>query len=153
MNVPPTVIVDLDGTVALHVLPDGGLLRHHHDYRAVGWDLPNPPVITTVVALRDAGHQIIFCSGRPVHDDRGRDIGALSYGWLAKHLGSWALDCPLFMRAAGDKRPDDIVKREIYQRFIQDRYDVVLALDDRDRVVAMWRSLGVTCLQVAPGDF
>jgi probable HAF family extracellular repeat protein len=27
------------------------------------------------------------------------------------------------------------------------------AFDDRNRVVDMWRSLGLTCLQVAPGDF
>jgi hypothetical protein len=26
-------------------------------------------------------------------------------------------------------------------------------LDDRDQVVTMWRGLGLTCLQVAPGDF
>jgi hypothetical protein len=28
-----------------------------------------------------------------------------------------------------------------------------LIFDDRDRVVAMWRSLGIPCFQVAKGDF
>ena len=153
MTPPPAVIVDLDGTVATHVLPDGTFTRQHHHYRAVGWDLPNEPVIAVVRALHAAGHQIIFCSGRPIRDDQGFDVGRASYRWLFEHVGEWALDCPLFMRAAGDRRNDDIVKREIYESFLKDRYDVLLALDDRNRVVALWRSLGITCLQVADGDF
>lgn len=36
---------------------------------------------------------------------------------------------------------------------IRDRYDVRVVLDDRDSVVKMWRSLGLTCLQVALGEF
>jgi hypothetical protein len=30
---------------------------------------------------------------------------------------------------------------------------VVLCLDDRNSVVKLWRDLGLTCLQVAEGDF
>ncbi len=30
---------------------------------------------------------------------------------------------------------------------------VVAVFDDRDRLVKMWRSVGVVCLQVADGDF
>ncbi|MGW3197167.1 hypothetical protein ACWDBD_21765 [Streptomyces sp. NPDC001118] len=45
-------MVDIDGTVAKHVLSNGTLLRGHHDYRLVVRDLPNPPVIDTVNALR-----------------------------------------------------------------------------------------------------
>lgn len=104
----PAVIVDLDGTVTSHVLPDGALTRNHHLCRAVGWDLPNEPVIAVVRALHAADHQIIFCSGRPIRDDHGFDVGRASYRWL---------------------------------------------LEPGNRVVALWRSLGITCLQVADGDF
>ena len=31
--------------------------------------------------------------------------------------------------------------------------DVFLVVDDRQKVVNMWRDLGLTCVQVAPGDF
>ena len=31
--------------------------------------------------------------------------------------------------------------------------DVLMTVDDRQRVVDMWRAEGLTCLQVAPGDF
>lgn len=146
----PAVIVDIDGTVALHVLPDGRLTRHHHHYRAVTWDLPNQPVIDTVRALYAAGHQIVFCSGRPIRDDDGYDVGAATYVWLAEHVGEWALGAPLFMRAQSDRRPDDLIKAEIYERFIRGRYDVRLALDDRPRVIRMWLSLGLSVFDVAP---
>ena len=36
---------------------------------------------------------------------------------------------------------------------IKDKYQVDYVLDDRNQVVEMWRSLGLTCLQVADGDF
>ena len=57
------------------------------------------------------------------------------------------------MRAAGDDRKDEIIKREIYNREIKPAFDVLCVLDDRDQVVRMWRAMGLTCLQVAPGDF
>jgi hypothetical protein len=148
---PKSVVVDIDGTVASHVLPDGTLLRDYHQYRGVIWDEPKHEVIAVVHALRDAGFQIVFCSGRPEEDDSLYDVGRATFHWLAEHLGE--LSCPLFLRRSGDKRPDDIVKREIYEQLILPAYDVRIALDDRDRVVAMWRSLGITCLQAAPGDF
>ena len=31
--------------------------------------------------------------------------------------------------------------------------DVFLVVDDRDKVVKMWRDLGLNTFQVAPGDF
>jgi hypothetical protein len=59
----------------------------------------------------------------------------------------------LFMRADGDGRDDRVVKREIFDREIRHRFCVRSVLDDRSKVVRMWRALGLTCLQVAPGDF
>lgn len=32
-------------------------------------------------------------------------------------------------------------------------YEPIMAFDDRDRVVKMWRDAGIPCAQVAPGDF
>lgn len=154
-SLPRAVIVDIDGTVALHALPDGSLMRAHHEYRLVSYDLPNPPVIDTVRALREAGLEIVFCSGRPIVDDRGWEVGRVTYAWLAEHVGEWALRSPLFMRGQGDGRPDDVVKTEIYERFIRGRWEIALALDDRPRVIRAWQALGLPVFDVAPesGEF
>ena len=74
-----------------------------------------------------------------------------THQWLLKHVGVPFQG--LYMRAAGDMRKDAIVKRELFDRHIRDSYDVTCVLDDRDQVVAAWRELGLTCLQVAPGNF
>jgi hypothetical protein len=53
----------------------------------------------------------------------------------------------------GDMRNDSIVKEEIYEEHIKPRFNVRFVLDDRDRVVKMWRENGLKVLQVAEGDF
>jgi hypothetical protein len=57
------------------------------------------------------------------------------------------------MRKEGDVRKDAIVKGEIYEKNINGKYNVLFVLDDRNQMVEMWRGLGLTCLQVADGDF
>jgi hypothetical protein len=70
--------------------------------------------------------------------------------WLNRH----GLDAVhLHMRPDGDYRPDDELKREIYEQEIRAGYLVTGVIDDRDKVVRMWRSLGLCVLQVAEGDF
>lgn len=38
-----------------------------------------------------------------------------------------------------DTRCDTIVKREIYEEHIKDKYNVLFVIDDRVKVVDMWR--------------
>jgi hypothetical protein len=57
------------------------------------------------------------------------------------------------MRDDNDRRADDIVKRELLGRMRADRFNPQLAIDDRRRVVDMWRSEGLVCAQVAEGNF
>ena len=45
------------------------------------------------------------------------------------------------------------IKREIFENYIRDYYNIQFVLDDRNQVVEMWRSLGLKCLQVQEGDF
>lgn len=134
------VVVDIDGTLALH---NG---RSPYDLHLCGKDLPNPPVILAVEHARAGGARIIFCSGR---EDSAR---ADTEAWLDLHVDRTD-DEPLLMRAADDKRRDSIVKRELFDKHIRDRYDVAYVLDDRKQVVEMWRALGLTVMQVAEGDF
>lgn len=59
----------------------------------------------------------------------------------------------LLMRNKDDNRKDSIIKKELFDKHIRGRYDVMFVLDDRNQVVEMWRSLGLKCLQVENGDF
>jgi hypothetical protein len=132
------IIVDIDGTVATRTN------RDPFDYSKVLDDAPKPDVIEVVTALWRAGHSIIFVTAR---DDSCFDD---TYRWLT-------LNCPpfikLYMRKTGDTRNDGVIKREIYEQFIKPEYNVLCTIDDRQRVVDMWRSIGLTCLQVDYGNF
>ncbi len=137
-SLPSAWLVDVDGTLALM---QG---RSPYDWHRVGEDAPNPPVVELVRSLRAAGNAIVVVSGR---DGVAR---AATQAWLHRH------EIPhdaLLMRAAGDNRRDSIVKREIFDDRIRQVWHVKGVLDDRDQVVRMWRDLGLTCVQVAPGDF
>lgn len=136
---PKIVLVDIDGTVAL--LGD----RSPYDMTRVDRDRPNRAVIEAVRAMHGAGYQIVYCSGR---DASAR---AATEAWLERHVGVPYL--ALHMRAIGDSRKDSVIKREIFEREIRDRYEVVGVFDDRMQVVRMWRNLGLTVFQVAEGDF
>ena len=57
------------------------------------------------------------------------------------------------MRGEGDHRSDDVTKGEIYMNCIEPWYDVVCVFEDRNRVVKMWRDLGLLVAQVYDGDF
>lgn len=135
---PTAVIVDLDGTLAIH---NG---RGPYEIERCSEDTLNGPVAEAVHAAAAAGHQIIYCSGR---EDR---VLEQTMQWLADH----GLPAgPLRMRKDGDRRKDSVVKRELFDAHIRSAYDVRYVLDDRDQVVKMWRALGLTVFQVAEGDF
>ena len=56
--------------------------------------------------------------------------------------------------ATGDMRfmPDEILKKKMLDKFV-DIDDVLFVVDDRNKVVDMWRDLGLVVLQPAPGNF
>lgn len=134
----PTVLVDIDGTLAL--MGD----RSPYDLAKVSDDLPNRGVIEAVKAAAAAGTSIVYLSGR---EDSCR---AATEAWLDEHVG---IPGPLYMRPTDDRRKDSIVKRELFDAHIRDDRDVLYVLDDRKQVVDAWRALGLTVFQVAPGDF
>ena len=57
------------------------------------------------------------------------------------------------MRSRGDKRPDQVIKKEIYDKYIKDKFNVLCVFEDRDKVVEMWRDEGLLCNQVYYEDF
>jgi predicted kinase len=138
-GMPEAVLVDIDGTVA--VMGD----RSPYDMTQVHIDTPHQAVIAAVRAMRAAGYRVVFCSGR------SEDARAATEAWLAEHL-EVAYDA-LHMRKVGDQRRDSVVKAEIFERELRHAYRIVCVFDDRDQVVRMWRSYGLTVFQVAEGAF
>lgn len=135
------VIVDIDGTLALKKS------RSPYDMSRVCEDLPNIPVINLVNILISSGIQMVFVSGR---DESAR--GA-TLDFLDKYLNT-VQPRTLHMRALGDSRPDETLKLEIYFSHIFPIFEVLFVLDDRNKVVRMWRhEAGLPTFQVAEGNF
>ena len=135
---PKAIICDIDGTLA-----DMGS-RKPYDFENVDRDQVKHATAEAVRVFFNAGYRIILFSGR---EDSSQ---AKTVSWLI------ANDIPyheLHMRKARDFRKDAVIKKELYNTFVKDQYEVLLVLDDRDQVVHMWRELGLTCFQVDYGAF
>lgn len=131
------IIVDIDGTLACN---SSG--RGWYEYGKVDQDTVHGHIKSIVKRYTDM--DIIIVSGRY---DNCKDI---TEKWLKDN------DIPytdIFMRKTNDNRCDTVIKKELFENHIEEKYNVLFVLDDRDRVVKMWRELGIPCLQVAPGDF
>ena len=89
-------------------------------------------------------HQIIFVTGRP------EKYRTETIAWLRTQN---ICDDVLLMRKDNDFRKDCVIKEEIYREHIESKYEVEFCIDDRKQVVDMWRSIGLTCLQCAEGNF
>lgn len=138
-DLPNAIICDLDGTLALL---NG---RNPFDAARCENDLPNPPVMDMVKNFKERGYKVLLLSGRM---DRFKNQ---TVKWLEKNDVEYDA---LWMRKTGDNRKDAIMKRELFETNIQDKYNVKLVLDDRNQVVDMWRlELNLPCFQVFYGDF
>jgi len=139
VTLPHAILCDLDGTLALH---NG---RGPFDLDKCDTDLVNVPIKKIIEAYSG---RVIFMSGR---EDICREK---TLKWLQTNVPVLRYPEPLlYMRTTGDKRGDDIVKHELFTENILNKYYIDFVLDDRDKVVAMWRKIGLTCLQVNYGDF
>jgi predicted kinase len=135
---PAAVLCDIDGTLA------DNTNRGPYDWAKVETDELIVPTADALVAFAARGDRIVLMSGR------GEDVREGTERWLAAHGVKYD---ELWMRKAGDTRADDIVKSELFDAQVRHRFAIRVALDDRSRVVALWRRLGLTCWQVDYGDF
>jgi len=139
-NLPNCYCFDIDGTLA-HMNGKRGPF----DWKKVGQDEPDYALIEILSALEEHTYNhIIILSGR---DEVCRTE---TEEWLEKQGVNYHA---LYMRPENDNRKDTIVKEKIYRTHIEGKFNVRAIFDDRDCVVQMWRSLGLPCYQVAPGNF
>lgn len=153
MSAKDIILFDLDGTLA-----DCSHRLHHIEKSPKDWpaffaacdgDAPIVHMIHLFQRLsRNAdGHDDLslwITSGR---SDECREA---TEAWLHRHGVKYER---LVMRKAGDFTGDDTLKSSWLEDGTIPKERVLMAFDDRDRVVASWRAAGIPCLQVAPGAF
>lgn len=147
-NKEKAIIVDLDGTLC-----DVEHRVHHVHAKPKNWHAFNSAMdedksyfwcLELIAAMKARGYKILFVTGR---DENFRSN---TEAWLKKHQVEYDA---LHMRKAQDFREDSDIKEEIYKKMIEPNTQVLFVVDDRKSVVERWRTLGLTCLQCAPGDF
>lgn len=141
-SLPNAVICDLDGTLALF----GDRNPYERDFEN---DILNEPVahILRTVHQTGLGAKIIFVSGRK------NKFRKQTEEFLKKNDFSEIIYEALYMpRADTDNRNDTIIKREAYEQFIKEKYNILFVLDDRLRVCRLWHALGLSILRVGDPD-
>lgn len=144
-QLPKAIIVDIDGTIA------NNKHRSPYDLSKLADDKTKDEITHLVKMYKKDNHKIILVSGR--HQGTADDNSVYrraTADWLAKNKIQYDA---LYMRQWDDNRKDDEVKENIFWNCIAPDYNVKMAIDDRDRVVEMWRRIGVPCLQVDFGEF
>ena len=129
-------IFDLDGTIA-HINN-----RSPYDGKSCASDIVNRSVVSFLDTVHKLYKVIIF-SGR------NGDSEPETKKWLEDNFINYD---ELHMRKIGDKRKDSIVKKEMFDEFIKDKFNVIGVIDDRKQVKKMWVELGVTVFDVNQND-
>lgn len=144
-NKEECIIVDIDGTLA-HIA-DG---RSPYDASRAMNDSLDDAVSLITAMMYNHDYKVIILTGR---DEEHREV---TEQWLKENNVEYD---ELYTRLnsdvdeAGKKLEDSIVKERLYRDHVATRFNVKFVLDDRNRVVNMWRRIGLKCLQVAPGNF
>ena len=136
-SLPKAIICDLDGTLAI-------LDRNPYKTGECEKDRLNVPIANMVKTYKQLGYQILIVSGRR------EEFLPQSKNWLTQHEIPYDF---IAFRKNGDRGKDSMTKAVIFENEIKGKWYVEFVLDDRNQVVEMWRKLGLTCYQVARGDF
>ena len=145
------VIFDLDGTLALSddrrdlATKDNGKFDWDVFFNPdnISLDLPNQPVIDMANLLHKQGFRIFILSGRSDVTHQA------TVNWLNDNGIWWD---HLVMRPQNHLYlPDNDLKQMWLDSIGKD--NVAMVFDDRNQVVDMWRQNGLTCFQVADGNF
>ena len=150
-----TVIFDLDGTLALiddrrkiSTKPNGKIdWDIFFNPKNIDLDKPNLPVIQVLKMFKQQGFRIVILSGRL------KTTKDATKRWLV--LNGVPFDV-LKMRPDNNSfkfTPDDELKQWWLDTLFSDTSEIFAVFDDRQKVVDMWRRNGLTCFQVADGNF
>lgn len=146
-GLPWCIICDVDNTLAIKKDRSPYTQRDVEYYE----DDVNEPVAWAVKSLtanliESQPISLVILSGRQ------SAFYAVTRKWIEEKAG--IEDFTMFMRPTGDVRPDNIVKKELFQKFVENHFNVRVWIDDRLQVVRMVRDeLGIPCWEVREGLF
>ena len=151
MNKKTTVIFDLDGTLALvdkrreiAKKPNGKIdFDIFYDPQYIELDEPNSFVIELAKMYKRDGYEIVIVSGRSDRTKEATDRWLEKYGILYDRM---------IMRKRKNFTPDNELKERWLEKYL-DLDNIHVVVDDRQRVVDMWRRNGLDVFQVANGNF
>ena len=135
------ILVDVDGTLA-HI--DGNNPRNPYDASRAHEDLLDDAVSILTSMCYQHGYRVIILTGR--HSGHLQ----VTKDWLDANGVNYD---EIYCREEGDTRADYIVKKELFDQHVKDRYNVKFVIDDRPQVCRMWRSIGLKTLQVGDPHF
>lgn len=135
---PFCVVCDLDGTIALH---NG---RLPYDWDKLSDDKFDQRILDVLYKFYQSGTKLIFLTGRPESVRNETD------DWINSRVWS---NYDLIMRPAGDNRSGEIVKKELWEKYVEPYYNTLCVFEDSNKCVDMWRDLGLLTCQVANGDY
>lgn len=128
------IIVDIDGTLA-HI--NG---RNPYDASLAMGDSLDDAVSSIVNMAYGHGYKVIILTGR---NEEHLD---LTKEWLAQEGVNYD---QIYCRPMEENpRPDYVIKRELFDNHIKDKYNVKYVIDDRPSVCRTWRRMGLKVLQV-----
>ena len=147
VELPDCILVDVDWTLAIHEY------RDPFDYYKCTEDKLNTPIASLINDIQNRhslSYTMIVTGRENIKYESGVTVWDLTSEWLNKNHIRYDR---IFIREEGDHRPDWIVKKEMFEKHIKDKYNVLYVIDDRRQTIDMWRKEGLTVLDVAGHDF
>lgn len=137
-GLPEAIICDLDGTLSIFEYTNGLTIRNAYAAELSESDIICRPVAMAISAFYANGVEVIFLSGR------SEDCRKPTEAFLRRVCDEYNLSYnKLLMRKSNDGRSDSIVKKEIFDEHLKDKYNIVAVFDDRNSVVSTWREMGL----------
>jgi len=147
-------IFDLDGTLALidhrlDILDSNDKDKWDKFYKACIYDKPNTPVIELLRDFIDSSYQIKIFTGR------SEIVREQTMKWLEENIGKEYMPyITIRMRKDGDFTPGDQLKKQWFLEMSEEeRSKCISAVDDNSATIKMWKSLGVSYMQVADNNY
>ena len=148
MSAEKVVIVDIDGTIA-----DNTHRLHHINadtpdwpafYEAMKDDKTINSIVDLVYELWTGGFRVVLLTGRP------EEYRKLTEDWLEREQ---IVFDDLIMRPTNSYVEDTQIKSQLLRESGIATSSIKFILEDRKRIVDMWRKKGFTVLHVAEGNY